>query len=76
MKTFKQFRIELEEANNPKSLNRNDAVKLLKVNGFVLDRNGADHDIYKSQDKKMFALPRHKTLSPGITKQIYKLIGV
>ena len=76
MKTFAQLRQELNEGKNPPTLKVNDAKKLLQVNGFVLDRHGNEHDVYSHPQKGKFQLPRHKTISPGVTSKLYKLLGV
>ena len=53
--------------------NRAKIVRRLQSEGWALVRSGKEHDIYKRPDKPaVIAVPRHRTLSPGVARQIAK----
>lgn len=50
--------------------------KRLEQDGWRLARNGANHDIYRHDEKGLVAtIPRHKTVSPGVARQIARIAG-
>lgn len=57
--------------------NRSKIIKRLEGEGWVLARNGAEHDIYSNPPRPGAAVsvPRHRTLSPGVARQIAKAAG-
>ena len=54
--------------------NRSKIIKRLESEGWRLMRNGAEHDVYAHPDRPGVAVivPRHRTLSPGVGRQIAK----
>ena len=56
---------------------RNKVVRRLEGEGWLLMRNGAEHDIYAHPVRPGAAVsvPRHRTLSPGVARQIAKAAG-
>jgi predicted RNA binding protein YcfA (HicA-like mRNA interferase family) len=54
--------------------NRTKIVKRLESEGWVLARNGAEHDIYR-REKIVISVPRHRELSPGVARSIAKTAG-
>ena len=51
-------------------------VRRLESEGWVLDRHGAQHDIYKTPAVATpISVPRHRTLSPGVARQIARATG-
>ena len=43
--------------------------------GWVV-RHGGDHDVYKHADRPgRIVLPRHRTLSPGVSRSVAKAAG-
>jgi mRNA interferase HicA len=56
--------------------NRAKVVRRLEAEGWLLARGGAGHDIYKHTSKLgVISVPRHRTLSPGVARQIAKTAG-
>jgi len=54
-------------------------VRLLKKNGWYLDKHGADHDLYRHPTKlKQIPVPRHrsKELNPNTAISILKDAGL
>jgi predicted RNA binding protein YcfA (HicA-like mRNA interferase family) len=50
--------------------------KRLEQEAWHLARNGANHDIYRHDEKGLFAtIPRHQTVSPDVARQIAKVAG-
>lgn len=48
----------------------------LEEDGWIFVRHGAEHDVYRHPAKNgTIALPRHRTLSPGVARQIAKIAG-
>jgi predicted RNA binding protein YcfA (HicA-like mRNA interferase family) len=46
------------------------------MEGWRLLRNGAEHDVYDHASKPgVLTVPRHRTLSPGVARQIAKIAG-
>ena len=56
-------------------MKRKDLERILKENGFVLERNGANHDIF-SDGNKSIPVPRHKEIREKTTKDILKEAGI
>jgi mRNA interferase HicA len=57
--------------------NRAKIVRRLGEEGWRLIRFGAEHDIYVHEIKPgVLAVPRHRTLSPGVARQIAKMVGL
>lgn len=54
-----------------KQMKRKDFIKLLENNGWILKRNGANHDIYKKNNEQE-AIPRHKEIDEILIKVIIK----
>lgn len=54
--------------------NRARIVKRLEREGWMLARNGAEHDIYR-RGRTVVAVPRHRELSPGVARAIAKTAG-
>lgn len=52
-------------------MKRRDLIKLLEKNGWVLVRNGSDHDIY-SNGIKNEPIPRHNEIAEMLAKAIIK----
>ena len=52
-------------------MKRREFIKRLEALGFVLDRHGANHDIYKRGDEKE-EVPRHKDINERLAKGILK----
>ncbi|WP_243368881.1 type II toxin-antitoxin system HicA family toxin [Microvirga solisilvae] len=51
-------------------------IRRLELDGWELARHGAEHDIYKHAAKRaVVSVPRHRTLSPGVARQIAKTVG-
>ena len=51
-------------------------LKRLLADGFEFQRHGADHDLYRHPETKVvISLPRHRTVSPGVARQIAKAAG-
>jgi predicted RNA binding protein YcfA (HicA-like mRNA interferase family) len=51
-------------------------VSRLEREGWSLVRHGAEHDIYRrSGHRGTIAVPRHRTLSPGVARTIAKAAG-
>ncbi|MFZ2105972.1 MAG: type II toxin-antitoxin system HicA family toxin [Roseiarcus sp.] len=56
--------------------NRAKIVRRLGEEGWRLTRFGAEHDIYVHEIKPgVLAVPRHRTLSSGVARQIAKTAG-
>ena len=56
--------------------NRNKIVSRLAKEGWRLVRNGSAHDIYDHPARPgVLTIPRHRTLSPGVARQIAKIAG-
>lgn len=51
-------------------------ISRLEADAWTLVRNGSAHDIYKHALKPgVISVPRHRTLSPGVARQIAKVAG-
>jgi mRNA interferase HicA len=51
-------------------------VRRLEAEGWQLARHGSDHDVYKREAPAgAVVVPRHRTLSPGVARQIAKSAG-
>ena len=56
--------------------NRIRIVTRLLVEGWELVRHGSDHDIYrKTGEARVISVPRHRELTPGVSRQIAKAAG-
>jgi predicted RNA binding protein YcfA (HicA-like mRNA interferase family) len=56
--------------------NRAKIVRRLGAEGWRFLRNGAEHDVYDHPSKPgVLTVPRHRTLSPGVARQIAKITG-
>lgn len=55
--------------------NRTKIVKRLTEEGWTLARHGAEHDVYRHPEKGVTSVPRHRTLSPGVARNIAKTAG-
>lgn len=56
-------------------MKRKDFIKLLERNGWILKRNGANHDIYEKMNEQE-AIPRHKEIDEILVKVIIKRRGL
>lgn len=56
-------------------MKRKDLIRLLKQNGFILAREGANHSVY-IKDGKMETIPRHKEIDEMLAKTIIKRQGL
>lgn len=56
-------------------MKRKDLIDLLERNGWRLQRNGTNHDIY-TNGKVMEAVPRHREISENLAKAIIKRRGL
>jgi len=55
--------------------NRQKVVSRLKGEGWLVEHGGG-HDKYKHPERKgRIVVPRHRTLSPGVARQIAKQAG-
>ena len=55
---------------------RNKIVGRLTKEGWRLLRNGSEYDIYDHPERPgVLTVPRHRTLSPGVARQIAKVAG-
>lgn len=52
-------------------LKRRNLIKLLKQNGFYLDRHGGNHDIYR-RGSNIEKIPRHKEVNETLARMIIK----
>ncbi|AYD00724.1 hypothetical protein NCHU2750_13330 [Neorhizobium sp. NCHU2750] len=50
-------------------------IKRLKSDGWVFDRHGSAHDIYRHPEKGFVQIPRHRELSPGVAGSIARKAG-
>lgn len=55
--------------------NRADVLERLMKDGWEIARHGSNHDVLKLAGKPIVVLPRHRTLSPGVARQIAKVAG-
>ena len=56
-------------------MKRRDLIKLLEANGWKLQRNGANHDIY-TNGKKSEPIPRHAEIKEQLAKSIIQKHGL
>lgn len=56
-------------------MKRADLIKLLEKNGWYLERNGGNHDIYTNGTDSE-AVPRHKEIAEILAKKIIKRRGL
>jgi len=58
-------------------MKRREIIKMLEDNGFILKRNGANHDIYwNSLTKKTVPVGRHREIDDDLAKEIFKEAGI
>jgi len=56
-------------------MKRKDLIKMLEAKGFVFERHGANHDVYKrGSDKEV--IPRHTEINERLAKSIIKKWGL
>lgn len=55
--------------------NRATIIDRLLAEGWILARNGKEHDIYRREGHPPAVVPRHRALSPGVARQIAKAAG-
>ena len=56
--------------------NRSKIVDRLSAEGWIMERHGSAHDIYVNPMRLgVITGPRHRTLSPGVARQIAKAAG-
>jgi predicted RNA binding protein YcfA (HicA-like mRNA interferase family) len=75
MKTFKEWLETVsEDDKRPTVISNREARDLLHKAGYVHDKKRGIHDIWKhAKTGKIYPLPRHKELSPAISKQVWDL---
>ena len=56
-------------------MKRKDLIQILENNGWYLERNGANHDIY-TNGKDSETLPRHAEIKENLAKAIIKRRGL
>lgn len=56
-------------------MKRRDFIKLLKQNGWYLEREGGNHDIYTDGENSE-AVPRHNEINEMLVKTIIKRRGL
>ena len=56
-------------------MKRHDLIKLLEKNGWVLKRNGGNHDIY-TKDGQREPIPRHSEINERLARDIIKRRGL
>ena len=56
-------------------MKRKDLVDLLKKAGFVFDRHGGGHDIFK-RGNEIEIIPRHKEINEALAKLIIRKRGL
>lgn len=56
-------------------MKRRDLIRLLRKNGWYLEREGANHDIYAKGDK-LEPIPRHVEINELLAKAIIKRQGL
>lgn len=56
-------------------MKRRDLIARLEKAGFVLDRHGANHDVYKRGNDKEI-IPRHSEINENLAKSIIKRWGL
>ncbi len=56
-------------------MKRRDLIKKLEELGFVLERNGSNHDIY-SRGKDKETIPRHNEINERLAKAILRKWGL
>lgn len=52
-------------------MKQRDLIKKLEEAGFIFDRHGGNHDIYK-RDKDIEKVPRHKEVNENLAKMILR----
>ena len=53
---------------------RVDLEREIRRGGWVLGRHGAEHDIYVKPGSPDIQLPRHREISPGVTRKIREIL--
>jgi len=56
-------------------MKRRDLIKKLELAGFVLERHGGNHDIYR-RGKDEEQVPRHKEVNERLAKAILRKWGI
>lgn len=56
-------------------MKQRDLIRYLERNGFVLDRHGANHDVYR-RGKDVESVPRHKEINQKLAEQILRKWGI
>lgn len=55
---------------------RSRIIQRLEAEGWELARHGGEHDIYRHTARKLsVAVPRHRTLTPGVARSIARTAG-
>ena len=57
-------------------MKRRDLIKEIEKAGFILERHGAEHDIYLRKDDEKIEVPRHKEINEITAKKILKKCGL
>ena len=70
MLSFKEW-LELSEDKRPTTISNREAKEILNKAGYSYDKKRGIHDIWKhSESGKIYPLPRHKELSPAISREV------
>jgi len=56
-------------------MKKRDLIKMLKENGYKLDRTG-DHAIYKKEGRRSVQVPNHREINEETAKAILKTAGI
>lgn len=55
-------------------MKRSELIRAIQKKGFLLQRNGGNHDIY-TDGKKQIVVPRHKEVNELLAKKIMRQAG-
>ena len=69
MLKFKEW-LEINEDKKPTTISNRTAKEILNKAGYSHDKKRGIHDIWKHMSGKSYALPRHKELSPAISREV------
>ena len=58
-----------------KYMKRRDLIRLLERKGWVLKRNGSNHDLY-TDGKRCEAIPRHSEINEKLAQAIIRRLGL
>jgi len=58
-----------------KDAKRADVEKFLRQQGYAVARDRGNHTVWKKSGSRSIPLPRHRTISAGVLRDIEKTIG-